>query len=142
MEQTKHTPGPWTVDREQNSTAGDIDIGSQHITVSAPDAGENNGHPWLVAAAASGLPVDEQEANARLIAAAPELLEELRKMATLASLVTVRQVIEAGDKYINAAGLNPWCMNEGLATGSERVSCYSARAAIAKATGQEVAHVS
>jgi hypothetical protein len=77
-----------------------------------------------------------------LIAAAPELLEELRKMATLASLVTVRQVIEAGDKYINAAGLNPWCMNEGLATGNERVSCYPARAAIAKATGQEASHVS
>jgi hypothetical protein len=70
------------------------------------------------------------------------LLEELRKMATLASLVTVRQVIEAGDKYINAAGLNPWCMNEGLATGNERVSCYPARAAIAKATGQEASHVS
>lgn len=33
---------------------------------------------------------------------------------------TVRQIIEAGDRAIDAAGLNPWAMNEGLATGDER----------------------
>lgn len=27
--------------------------------------------------------------------------------------VSLRQVIYAGDKYINIAGLNPYCMNEG-----------------------------
>lgn len=32
---------------------------------------------------------------------------------------TVRQIIEAGDRAIDAAGLNPWAMNEGLATGDE-----------------------
>lgn len=47
---------------------------------------------------------------------------EYQKMRTLVSLLTVNQVISAGYDYINAAGLNPWCMNEGLATGNERLS--------------------
>jgi hypothetical protein len=37
---------------------------------------------------------------------------------------TVRQVIEAGDKAIGAAGLNPWCMNEGRADGTETISLW------------------
>jgi hypothetical protein len=37
---------------------------------------------------------------------------------------TVRQVIEAGDKAIDAAGLNPWCMNEGCADGTETISLW------------------
>lgn len=49
------------------------------------------------------------------------LIKEVERLAILARLVTVRQVIEAGDEAIDAAGLNPWCMNEGLATGDERV---------------------
>lgn len=35
------------------------------------------------------------------------------------SLITLRQVIQAGDEYIDALRLNPWCINEGLATGDE-----------------------
>ncbi len=42
----------------------------------------------------------------------------------LVALVTVRQVIEAGDREIDAAGLNPWCINEGLATGDEKISTW------------------
>ena len=32
---------------------------------------------------------------------------------------TVRRIINAGDSAIEASGLNPWCMNEGAADGSE-----------------------
>lgn len=60
-----HTPGPWTVERHPHS-----------------------GHP-LVAGANSlvvtdclndAIPVDEAEANARLISLAPEMLEALEKL--------------------------------------------------------------
>lgn len=50
------------------------------------------------------------------------LCAERDRFRLLASLLTVRQVIEAGDEYIEAAGLNPWCMREGLATGEERIT--------------------
>lgn len=49
---------------------------------------------------------------------------DLDRLMTLARLVTVRQAIEAGDDAIAAAGLNPWCMSEGLATGDERVHLW------------------
>lgn len=48
--------------------------------------------------------------------------EDLRRALVLLRLPTVRQVINAGDDAIDAAGLNPWAMNEGLATGDERIS--------------------
>lgn len=59
-------------------------------------------------------------------AAVRELLEDdrtvpkaLQRAEKLVPLLTVRQVISAGDDAIEAAGLNPWCINEGLATGDE-----------------------
>lgn len=81
---------------------------------------------------------DVRAANARLIAAAPDLLAELKRARTLVSLLTVRQVIEAGDDAISAAGLNPWCLNEGLAEGHEQIGCSRIDAAIAKAEGSDV----
>lgn len=65
------------------------------------------------------------ERNAALNAVSAELAEarkDLDRAGILVRLVTVRQVIDAGDRAINAAGLNPWCMNEGLADGGERIS--------------------
>lgn len=49
---------------------------------------------------------------------------DMDRAATLIRLLTVRQVIEAGDEAISAAGLNPWAMNEGLATGDERIDAW------------------
>lgn len=46
----------------------------------------------------------------------------LHEAAVLVPLLTVRQVIHAGDAAIDAAGLNPWCINEGLATGDEEIN--------------------
>lgn len=45
-----------------------------------------------------------------------ELLEAAKRYLPLLRLLKIGQIIRAGDEYINAAGLNPWCMNEGLAT--------------------------
>ena len=41
--------------------------------------------------------------------------EALKRAAVLVPLLTVGQVFAAGTDAIEAAGLDPWCMNEGLA---------------------------
>ena len=96
-DKTKHTPGPWRTKREGFSTVyveARIDGGLiQEVAACGPtEAGR-----------------DQQEANARLIAAAPELLEALRGIMKLDEDLCSEGSIEALDK---------------------------ARAAIAKATGE------
>lgn len=76
--------------------------------------------------------------DARLFAAAPELLEALKVAVKLLGLVTVRQVIEAGNDAIEAVGLNPWCMNEGRATGDEQIPLDFIYRAISKAEGNQL----
>ena len=71
---TQHTPGPWIVTAINAADGSNIFAGKVRIghTVSVPEKG-------------SGLPIvspDEAHANARLIAAAPELLETLRDFYT------------------------------------------------------------
>lgn len=96
MEASKHTPGPWSLFHHKDSGARYIDAGSVQMQISrTSDAG-----------------AEDMDANARLIASAPELLE----------LVTA--IMKARGKcYIpnNEDGLLSW---------DEK-----ARAAIAKATG-------
>lgn len=61
------------------------------------------------------------ETEARVAVSSTRLLAVLRCLRLLQECPpTVRQIIEAGDRAIDAAGLNPWAMNEGLATGDER----------------------
>jgi hypothetical protein len=60
-----HTPGPWEL-REPNCPDGPHKYGIQQI---------NDG--WTVADINSDIEQGEEEANARLIAAAPEMLEAL-----------------------------------------------------------------
>lgn len=65
---TKHTPGPWAVER--NVKAGNV----IHLAITA----RQNGKDWMVCSVtpeAWARPLDL--ANAELIAAAPELLEAL-----------------------------------------------------------------
>ena len=54
-----------------------------------------------------------------------DALDELKKLRILMGLISVKQVIKAGDEAINACGLNPWCVNEGRATGDEKISTWS-----------------
>jgi hypothetical protein len=89
---TKHTPGPWEVRNEGSSRWIDI--------VQA-----NTGEPWPLPFAACKH--FDQEANARLIAAAPDLLEALVDLVAFYPL-------DSADANVT-----------------------SARAAIAKATGQK-----
>jgi hypothetical protein len=60
----KHTPGPWKAQPREG-------IEGQWEVVSTCET------EWLIAAAAPHIDGDPDEANARLIAAAPELLEAL-----------------------------------------------------------------
>ena len=64
-----HTPGPWLA---RLTTDGRWEF------LGPWPAGGDDGSYWLVARSASGEPTDE--ANARLIAAAPDLLACLRRM--------------------------------------------------------------
>ena len=50
-------------------------------------------------------------------------IQRLLSIAKIASKfvshVTIRQILELGAEAIDSCGLNPWCINEGLATGEE-----------------------
>ena len=94
MTDTQHTPGPWV-------TKG------PHIMEAGPSFN------WVASVQVSNMP--EWEANARLIAAAPELLEALQDLAEEAA----RSVYPQPDKPDSA-----WA------------KLVRARAAIAKATGR------
>lgn len=61
----KHTPGPWLVDMDANIMAGELRIG--YVT------GESESGDFTVA----------DEANARLIAAAPDMLAILQRLLEL-----------------------------------------------------------
>lgn len=64
---TKHTPGPW----REGSTAHSKWVEAGAVRICQVDTDEEN----------AGISFDESEANARLIAAAPDLLEVLALLA-------------------------------------------------------------
>ena len=94
----KHTPGPWTVNAYNEIESGAVRICS--VDIEETNAGLNGG---------------EGQANARLIAAAPDLLEALRLQVSAFDGDALDEIEEG----------------YGLAT-AQRVD--AARAAIAKAT--------
>ena len=106
---TKHTPGPWKLDRSLQPADGEYDyaISSPEHFVLAEAFGRsaNGGHP-------------PAEANARLIAAAPELLEALREAEVGLEFAGADKTIAEGD-FIPTPTL----------------ALRAVRAAIAKATG-------
>ena len=114
---SKHTPGPWTV---HNGT----DVFGPHGGDSGDGAKANDNDGWQVADCAVGLTAyagqyvelgsEVRKANARLIAAAPELLEALKEFV----------------EVVRNAGVE-WC--DGVLDAQDR-----ARAAIAKAEGREL----
>lgn len=112
---TKHTPGPW-INKHWNN-GGDIDIGSIHWHSSGTERALCRVHCPLTAedGGMSATPIDiqEAEANARLIAAAPELLAALRMFVLL----------------------DPRC-HHGVEHCGECAACLG-HAAIAKAEGRE-----
>ena len=109
----KHTPGPWSVTRDPMNPNPRVVAGSKIVTVVSEG----------VAFA------KETDGNARLIAAAPELLEALRELRE--SNTALREALdEAKDALIDIdPRVNGWCrtISASLPVGMK------ARAAIAKA---------
>jgi hypothetical protein len=111
MSEKKHTPGPWTQGWSKNGIdcvwlAGKIE----------PVIGMGDDDDWIDCGT---------EANARLIAAAPELLEAL-------------QEAKAALEWCVEQGGGPTCEHESggvVCFCKENKAISSARAAIAKATG-------
>jgi hypothetical protein len=123
--ETKHTPGPWTVLKaeplEQN--AWHVGTGEDPSFADVICRVIDRGSPW------SGVEGQaNSEANAQLIAAAPELLEALQRIVERAVLVPCKNGGMDAEK------------GEGMDGGKWRVESsvdgwiVSARAAIAKAT--------
>lgn len=104
----QHTPGPW----EQSIKGYDSDFfveGEWEIAICGSDKHDGELPPMIAAVTNLSLVDEEAEANARLIAAAPDLLEALQ------SLVDMDVAYQRGPKVAEAI--------------------ENARASIAKATG-------
>lgn len=109
--ETKHTPGPWFSWR--NSSNEMYTISTAETEIENDDEFEETGEDLTVAGVWLGEEEDAEDvakANARLIAAAPELLAALKTL------------------------IEP-CACYGRNQGNHGVSCEIARAAIAKAVG-------
>lgn len=87
MSAAKHTPGPWSTDEaDHDAPYQDITIcGGRHRRICSVWIDDAPVHDYNA----------EQKANARLIAAAPELLEALRKAKTASLPTEVRDVVNA-----------------------------------------------
>lgn len=77
MSNAKHTPGPWAFSRSDDFGDARFYVAQQD---GAPYTSNYSDVATLIAETVSGERVSIQEANARLIAAAPELLEALQEM--------------------------------------------------------------
>ena len=97
MSEAKHTPGPWQIADENNNSCGVL-LGIEHNLVACLDRQCSN--TWKIV-----IGRDEMLANARLIAAAPDLLEALE-----------------------------WVMDRLVDKHEDDIAAQKARAAIAKAT--------
>jgi len=121
MSETKHTPGPWNVDP---SYPGDVCAGTGHDVAVTCYKGMKPIDLDGTEATIGPQSREEAEANARLIAAAPDLLESnIAFVATLSNLYGIKP--EHDNDYIY----------DTLPSSGVAVAFLSARSAIAKATG-------
>ena len=127
---TKHTPGPWTVTDVANEQwngpgywVAHLDLGPHRSEAAWPDASATVS-PCLGLA---GQPVSKEtiEANARLIAAAPDMLEALETLLHEADMTT-----DGEDNPKSVPTFVNW--KTGL-----RAAAAKARAAVAKATKEK-----
>ncbi|WP_241300814.1 hypothetical protein [Burkholderia cenocepacia] len=110
MNNAQHTPGPWKFSRWDEHGDTRFYVSQQD---GAPYTPNYSDVATVIAETCSGERVRIQEANARLIVAAPELLESLQKM---------------NDMWNSICDVNGW-------DPEHNVQYVEARAAIAKATG-------
>jgi hypothetical protein len=112
MSETKHTPGPWRVDETWPEETNTIRVKRNVLCVKA--------EPQRTIALCGHGSQDEAVANARLIAAAPELISALKAIqARINGVFDDPDLIQCGPL-------------QGPATDIDRI----ARAAIAKAEGE------
>lgn len=71
----KHTPRPWKMTKWRRSPRHRAEF---EISVDIPDACDGHNELTLAVLHNGAFPIEEEQANARLIAAAPALLEALR----------------------------------------------------------------
>jgi len=91
---TKHTPGPWTFSSSEQWGDTRFYVAQQE---DAPYTPNYSDVATLIAETVSGEYVRIQEANARLIAAAPELLEVLQE-----ALVLIPDAYETKERALRA----------------------------------------
>lgn len=98
---SKHTPGPWSLHEYQNgyptlvrTAEGKVERVSWEYSIGAGDI--LLGHA-KASTGGGGFPKprtrEEAEANARLMAAAPELLEALKRLASVCELADIKSHI-------------------------------------------------
>ena len=86
MTEAKHTPGPWHAQCDDVSRSpGDNGVRFWSIGCPGGPDGSYRGSVCMVFSSqlASGISIDERDANARLIAAAPETTDALRSLLRL-----------------------------------------------------------
>jgi hypothetical protein len=94
----QHTPGPWSYNRDEGGYHGHVISTGDYIVCDLPDAGDGA--------------APHTEANARLIAAAPELLEAAQLAAKLCALITAwadaerEAAFDIMDEIVGLAGDN------------------------------------
>lgn len=79
MSEQAHTPGPWSC---ADGDASGFKTGSGGESILATARPSDDYFVLKIAEMDSNVPVDERTANARLIAAAPDLLEALQVIVT------------------------------------------------------------
>lgn len=94
---TKHTPGPWYAkDGHVFSSAG-------FDAVQALATSDHNSHPMVADCNKSNMTIAEADANAALIAAAPELLAALKEMVKVCE--EEEMAMGDGNAYPNAVAV-------------------------------------
>ena len=97
----RHTPGPWYVEKLLHIQCVTAEPGNmfQQI-VPLVNHQENDGHPYG-SITSQNKTQDEIDANARLIAAAPELLEVAKAIVNAAFYTEMVDCIDLAEKAIN-----------------------------------------
>ena len=131
MSEAKHTPGPWEIETDFCDCGGDYPCahGEYPVSVNSTETikyglGNKLVRPKVITSFSESDYFEETgEANARLIAQAPNLLDACKQL--LAAMDSITTSISAGESTYAGPVKNP------------TMSCRIARAAIAKATAIE-----